>query len=177
MVATKYEKPVIWAKGLSRIYSLGDTSVIGIYRIDLNVNHGELVVLKGNSGSGKSTLLSLLAGLDRPTHGIIRDYRTDGGVVFYELSQFQKDFKNPKWTGVRFFFRNPPRNPDAALSELRREIFQKCGDYIEIYSGNALREGILKIFDETFAVTTVLLSVLPAAQMVFREPPSTLLKE
>jgi len=76
MMTTKYEKPVIWAKGLSRIYSLGDTSVIGIYRIDLNVNHGELVVLKGNSGSGKSTLLSLLAGLDRPTHGelTVADY-------------------------------------------------------------------------------------------------------
>ena len=75
-MTTKYEKPVIWAKGLSRIYSLGDTSVIGIYRIDLNVNHGELVVLKGNSGSGKSTLLSLLAGLDRPTHGelTVADY-------------------------------------------------------------------------------------------------------
>jgi len=97
--------------------------------------------------------------LDLPILGIIRDYRADGGVVFYELSQFQKNFKNPKWTGVRFFFRKPPRNPDAALSELRREIFQKCGDYIEIYNGNALREGILKVFDETFAVTTVLLLI------------------
>jgi ABC-type lipoprotein export system ATPase subunit len=31
-----------------------------------------MVILKGNSGSGKSTLLSLLAGLDRPTHGELR---------------------------------------------------------------------------------------------------------
>jgi len=40
MMTAKYEKPVIRAKGLSRIYSLGDTSVIGIYRSDLSGNHG-----------------------------------------------------------------------------------------------------------------------------------------
>jgi ABC-type lipoprotein export system ATPase subunit len=48
---------------------LGDSSVVGINQVNLDVGPGELVVLKGNSGSGKSTLLSLLAGLDRPTSG------------------------------------------------------------------------------------------------------------
>jgi ABC-type lipoprotein export system ATPase subunit len=61
--------PVILAKGLTRIYKLGDSEVIGIRQIDLEIAAGELVVLKGDSGSGKSTLLSLLAGLDRPTGG------------------------------------------------------------------------------------------------------------
>ena len=60
---------MIFAKGLTRIYALGDSEVIGINQIDLEIAAGELVVLKGNSGSGKSTLLSLLAGLDRPTRG------------------------------------------------------------------------------------------------------------
>ena len=62
-------KPVITAKDLTRIYTLGDSEVVGINRVDLAIAEGELVVLKGNSGSGKSTLLSLLAGLDRPTRG------------------------------------------------------------------------------------------------------------
>ncbi|MGD9081379.1 MAG: ABC transporter ATP-binding protein [Desulfobacterales bacterium] len=62
-------KPVISAKGLTRIYTLGDSEVVGINRVDLEIAAGQLVVLKGNSGSGKSTLLSLLAGLDRPTRG------------------------------------------------------------------------------------------------------------
>ena len=60
---------VISAKGLTRIYTLGDSEVVGINQVDLEIAEGELVVLKGNSGSGKSTLLSLLAGLDRPTKG------------------------------------------------------------------------------------------------------------
>lgn len=62
-------QPVISAKGLTRIYKLGESEVVGIQEVDLEIAAGELVVLKGNSGSGKSTLLSLLAGLDRPTCG------------------------------------------------------------------------------------------------------------
>ena len=62
-------QPIISAKGLTRLYPLGDSEVIGVHKIDLEIAAGELVVLKGNSGSGKSTLLSMLAGLDRPTFG------------------------------------------------------------------------------------------------------------
>jgi len=62
-------KPLIAARNLTRIYSLGDSEVAGINHLNFEIAPGELVVLKGESGSGKSTLLSLLAGLDRPTSG------------------------------------------------------------------------------------------------------------
>jgi putative ABC transport system ATP-binding protein len=65
-------QPVIFTRELTRIYKRGRSEVIGISGIDLEIAAGELVVLKGASGSGKSTLLSLLAGLDRPTGGIVR---------------------------------------------------------------------------------------------------------
>lgn len=68
----KKTRPIIEARNLTRIYSLGDSEVIGINQIELNIDSGELVVLKGNSGSGKSTLLSLIAGLDRPTNGHLK---------------------------------------------------------------------------------------------------------
>jgi ABC-type lipoprotein export system ATPase subunit len=65
----KLSKTIIETRNLTRIYALGESNVIGINTIDLSIDAGELVVLKGDSGSGKSTLLSLLAGLDRPTRG------------------------------------------------------------------------------------------------------------
>jgi putative ABC transport system ATP-binding protein len=63
------KQPLIRARGLTKIYRLGETEVVGLNNIDLAFSAGELVVLKGNSGSGKSTLLALLAGLDQPTGG------------------------------------------------------------------------------------------------------------
>lgn len=65
----EHSPPVIVANELTRIYSLGDSEVMGINHVNFKIAAGELVVLKGESGSGKSTLLSLLAGLDRPTSG------------------------------------------------------------------------------------------------------------
>ena len=59
----------IEASGLSRVYTTGDTAVVGLESVDLRIAAGELVTLKGVSGSGKSTLLSLLGGLDRPSSG------------------------------------------------------------------------------------------------------------
>lgn len=60
---------IIAARALTRIYTVGDTEVVGINEVDLDIAAGQLVVVKGNSGSGKSTLLSLIAGLDYPTRG------------------------------------------------------------------------------------------------------------
>ncbi len=40
--------------------------------IDLGVDAGEAVGMVGPSGSGKSTLLMVLAGLERPTSGVVR---------------------------------------------------------------------------------------------------------
>jgi putative ABC transport system ATP-binding protein len=43
----------------------------GLHPIDLTVEAGELVVVRGRSGSGKSTLLALVAGLCQPGSGSV----------------------------------------------------------------------------------------------------------
>jgi ABC-type lipoprotein export system ATPase subunit len=41
----------------------------GLHPIDLDVDHGQMVVVRGRSGSGKSTLLALVAGVCAPGTG------------------------------------------------------------------------------------------------------------
>ncbi|MBE3562147.1 MAG: ABC transporter ATP-binding protein [Hydrogenibacillus schlegelii] len=52
--------------------------VTAVDRLDATIESGELVALLGPSGCGKTTTLFLLAGLYRPTSGVIR---FDGAVV------------------------------------------------------------------------------------------------
>jgi putative ABC transport system ATP-binding protein len=88
----KHPLTVIDARKLTRTYILGDSEVIGINQLDLEIAAGELVVLKGDSGSGKSTLLSLLAGLDHPTRGELRVAGYDlSGASPAELTHFRRD--------------------------------------------------------------------------------------
>ena len=44
-------------------------NVAAVDGVDLEVRHGEFLVVAGPSGSGKTTLLQLLGALDRPTAG------------------------------------------------------------------------------------------------------------
>ncbi len=83
---------IIEAHNLTRTYPMGPSNVIGVNWIDLEVNAGELVVLKGDSGSGKSTLLALLAGLDRPTRGQLVVAQTDlVNCNPAQLTRFRRD--------------------------------------------------------------------------------------
>jgi len=62
---------VFRARGLSKVYKMGDVEVHALRAIDLDLYRGEFVVLLGPSGSGKSTLLNILGGLDVPTSGTV----------------------------------------------------------------------------------------------------------
>ena len=56
-------------EGLSKRYGEGDTAVLALKNVNLQVAPGEVVGLIGPSGSGKSTLLKCLGAVITPTSG------------------------------------------------------------------------------------------------------------
>jgi putative ABC transport system ATP-binding protein len=65
-------RAVFVARGLTKVYHVGEVDVYALRQVDLDLFSGEFVVLLGPSGSGKSTLLNILGGLDVPTSGSVR---------------------------------------------------------------------------------------------------------
>ena len=70
--APELHAPIIATEDLWRIYHLGDQEIPALRGVNLTIDPGTFVALKGRSGSGKTTLLNCLGGLDKPTRGDVR---------------------------------------------------------------------------------------------------------
>jgi putative ABC transport system ATP-binding protein len=84
--------PIFVARGLTKIYRMGEVDVHALRGIDLEVWPGEFIVLLGPSGSGKSTLLNILGGLDIPSAGEVRflDHSLTGASEA-ELTRYRRE--------------------------------------------------------------------------------------
>ncbi len=68
---------VFSARGVTKVYRMGEVEVHALRGVDLDLFEGDFTVLLGPSGSGKSTLLNILGGLDLPSAGRVRYRETD----------------------------------------------------------------------------------------------------
>ena len=69
---------LIEARGITKVYSMGDQTVHALRGVSLDIAEGDFVAIMGASGSGKSTLMNILGCLDLPTEG---QYRLAGESV------------------------------------------------------------------------------------------------
>lgn len=62
---------MITIKDLTKKYRLGQEVITALDNVSLEIAKGEFICIVGTSGSGKTTLLHIMAGLERPTRGIV----------------------------------------------------------------------------------------------------------
>ena len=72
---------VLAARGIGKTVRSGDSDLVILRDIDLEITRGEALAVVGASGSGKSTLLAILAGLDTPSAGTVSIDGEDLGAL------------------------------------------------------------------------------------------------
>ncbi len=121
MLAGMDARVVFRARGLTKVYRMGEVEVSALRGVDLDLFAGEFVVLLGPSGSGKSTLLNILGGLDTATAGTVTyDGHDLTRADERELTSFRRDH-----VGFVFQFYNlipslTARENVAAVTEIAR---------------------------------------------------------
>ena len=85
--------------------------------------------------------------------GVFYDYRTDGPSVWMDISLFRRFWHDTHLNAVRLYLKDPAKVP-----QVQARLQERYGDRYRLLalSHRDLRNGILKIFDETFALTYAL---------------------
>ncbi|WHX26343.1 ABC transporter ATP-binding protein [Virgibacillus halodenitrificans] len=80
---------------VKKVFNSRNGEVVALNGVDLDIHENEFVTVVGPSGCGKSTLLNIIAGLEKPTSGVvscdgkeITGTGTERGVVFQQYALF-----------------------------------------------------------------------------------------
>ncbi|MHB9075211.1 MAG: ABC transporter permease [Desulfobaccales bacterium] len=107
-----------------------------------HLHEGGAITLPTPSGPQKLTIA-----------GVFYDYRTDGPSVWMDIAQFRRFWHDSHLNAVRLYLKDP-----AQVPQVQARLQERYGHRYRLLSlsHRELRGGILKIFDETFALTYAL---------------------
>ena len=108
----------------------------------LHLREGGTITLPTPSGPQELTIA-----------GVFYDYRTDGPSVWMDISLFRRFWHDTHLNAVRLYLKDPAKVP-----QVQARLQERYGGRYRLLalSHRDLRNGILKIFDETFALTYAL---------------------
>tara|TARA_B100000686_G_C16766756_1_gene962352 strand:- start:114 stop:1214 length:1101 start_codon:yes stop_codon:yes gene_type:complete len=116
--------PIISIRDLEKSFPSNQGAVHAVQKIDLDVAENEFVVLLGPSGCGKTTTLRCVAGLERPTKGVIEiageivDSTLDGSFVPPERRNIGMVFQSyAVWPHLNVF-----QNVSLPLTDGRKKL-------------------------------------------------------
>jgi len=132
-------EPFLSAKNVGKTYMLGKRALEVLRGINLEINRGDFIALRGASGGGKSTLLNLLGGLDFPSPGEIQSQgRSLSSLSRADLAQwrnrevgfiFQAYYLLPELDALENVClpARMARTPAAQAAERGRELLTRVG--------------------------------------------------
>jgi putative ABC transport system ATP-binding protein len=89
---------------LIKTYTVGDSTITALNKVNLTVKKGEFIAIVGPSGSGKTTLINCLGALDFPDSGKII-YNVDGTGKGLDITQMtNKQHKNMRLRRIGLIF-------------------------------------------------------------------------
>jgi putative ABC transport system permease protein len=88
--------------------------------------------------------------------GVIKDFTRDSGLVMIDRPNFRQFWSDERLHSLSISLRDPANA--AAFAEDFRVAFGRAGEF-SIYTNSDLRRRVMEIFDQTFAVTSVLRAI------------------
>jgi putative ABC transport system ATP-binding protein len=99
---------VLIVKDLTKTYTMGNSTITALNKVNLTIRKGEFIAIVGPSGSGKTTLINCLGALDFPDSGkIIYNVNAEGmGLDIMLMTNKQHKKMRLKKIGLIFQFYN-----------------------------------------------------------------------
>ena len=129
--------PILEARQVSKIYGEGQTRVVAVDAVSLDLRRGEVLLIMGPSGSGKTTLLSMMGCILRPTVGEIRvEGREVGYLPESRLPEVRRQY-------LGFVFQSFNLFPSLTTQENVELVLR-----LKHYTGSRIRTRALELLDQ-----------------------------